>query len=82
MKKEEQQLLDWQDKIEGIKTRITELRTKSDMLEKQLKDEGIKDISKAAKFIEELEDEVAEIAEKIKSSIKEIEEEFELSVED
>ena len=52
------------------------------MLEKQLKDEGIKDISKAAEFIEELEDEVAEIAEKIKSSIKEIEEEFELSVED
>ena len=82
MKKEEQQLLDWQEKIEGIKTRITELRTKSDMLEKQLKDEGIKDISKAAEFIEELEDEVAEIAEKIKSSIKEIEEEFELSVED
>lgn len=82
MKKEEQQLLDWQEKIEGIKTRITELRTKSDMLEKQLKDEGIKDISKAAEFIEELEDEVAEIAEKIKSSIKEIEEEFELSAED
>lgn len=82
MKKEEQQLLDWQEKIEGIKTRITELRTKSDMLEKQLKDEGVKDISKAAKFIEELEDEVAEIAKKIKSSIKEIEEEFELSVED
>ena len=82
MKKEEQQLLDWQDKIEGIKTRITELRTKSDMLEKQLKDEGVKDISKAAEFIEELEDEVAEIAKKIKSSIKEIEEEFELSAED
>lgn len=82
MKKEEQQLLDWQEKIEGIKTRITELRTKSDMLEKQLKDEGIKDISKAAEFIEELEDEVAEIAKKIKSSIKEIEEEFELSAED
>ena len=82
MKKEEQQLLDWQEKIEGIKTRITELQTKSDMLEKQLKDEGVKDISKAAEFIEELEDEVAEIAKKIKSSIKEIEEEFELSAED
>jgi len=82
MKKEEQQLLDWQEKIEGIKTRITELRTKSDMLEKQLKDEGIKDISKAAEFIEALEDEVAEIADKITSSIKEIEEEFELSAEE
>lgn len=81
MKKEEQQLLDWQEKIEGIKTRITELRTKSDMLEKQLKDEGIKDISKTAEFIEALEDEVAEIAEKITSSIKEIEEEFELGEE-
>ena len=79
MKKEEQQLLDWQEKIEGIKTRITELRTKSDMLEKQLKDEGIKDISKAAEFIEALEDKVAEIADKIASSIKEIEDEFELS---
>ncbi len=80
MKKEEQQLLDWQEKIEGIKTRITELRTKSDMLEKQLKDEGIKDISKAAEFIEGLEEDVAKIADKITSSITEIEEEFELSV--
>ena len=78
MKSEEQKLLDWQEKIDELKVKTTELKTKVAMMEKQLKDEGIKDIPKTSAFIADLEKEAREIAEKIKTEIEEIEEDFEI----
>ena len=78
MKSEEQKLLDWQKKIDELKIKTTELKTKVAMMEKQLKEEGIKDIPKTSAFIADLEKDAREIAEKIKTEIEEIEEDFEI----
>lgn len=78
MKKEEQKLLDWQTEIEHLKTKTTELKTKTEMFEKQLAEFGIKDPTKAMDEINKLNKELSEIADRIRSSIEEIEEEFNL----
>ena len=82
MKSEEQKLLDWQKKIDELKIKTTELKTKVAMMEKQLKEEGIKDIPKTSAFIADLEKDAREIAEKIKTEIEEIEEDFEIEEDD
>ena len=75
---EEQKLMDWQKKIEDLKTKTTELKTKVNMLEKQLKEEGVKNIAKTMDFINEMEKNAKAIADKISTRIEEIEDEFNL----
>lgn len=80
MKTEEKRLLDWQEKIEALRTKTTELKTASQMLEKQLNELGV-NAGSAAKQINDLTRAIENSEDKIKKMLEEIEDEFDLGEE-